>query len=233
MIEFYKLGSYGGFKLNKFTFYLSGTILYILVLLFLLGYVDPNIILLGLPIIFFVFIAEIFRKESNSVGNISFSIFGFIYIVSPLALINFLFYPGLEYDTHYTYFLLGFFILIWLHDIFAYLTGILIGKHKLLERISPKKTWEGSIGGAFFTVVGAYFLSILFHEMNLLEWIGLAIIIIIFGTFGDLFESMLKRKLEMKDSGNIMPGHGGILDRLDSILIATPFVFIYFVLVIN
>jgi len=186
-----------------------------------------------LPVVFFVFIAEIFRKESNSFGNISFTIFGFIYIVTPLCLINFLFYPGLEYSIHNTYFLLGFFILIWLHDIFAYLTGILLGKHKLLERISPKKTWEGSIGGAFFTIVGAYFLSIIVNDMNLVEWIGLAIIIIIFGTFGDLFESMLKRKLEMKDSGSIMPGHGGILDRLDSILLATPFVFLYFVLVIN
>ena len=233
MIEFYKLALFGGYKPGKFSFFASGIIFYILVLLYLWGYVNQYILLLGFPFIFIIFIAEIFRKESNPFENISCSIFGLIYIVVPLSLINFLLYPGLQFDIHKTYFLFGFFLLIWLHDIFAYLTGILFGKHKLLERISPKKTWEGSIGGAVFTMAGAYVLSFIFSEINVPEWIGLSFIIIIFGTFGDLFESMIKRKLKMKDSGNIMPGHGGILDRLDSTLIAVPFVFVYFVLIIN
>ena len=110
---------------------------------------------------------------------------------------------------------------------------MLLGKHKFFKRISPKKTWEGTIGGAVFAIIGAYVISLFFTNFSIYEWIGLGLIIIFFGTFGDLVESMIKRTYSIKDSGNIMPGHGGILDRLDSILIASPFVLLYVVLILN
>lgn len=122
---------------------------------------------------------------------------------------------------------------MWVNDTFAYLTGMLLGKHKFFERISPKKTWEGTIGGAVFTIVGAYVFSFFINDFTNFEWMGLGLVIVIFGTFGDLIESMIKRTYGIKDSGKIMPGHGGILDRLDSILIAAPFVLLYVVFILN
>jgi phosphatidate cytidylyltransferase len=122
------------------------------------------------------------------------------------------------------------FILIWANDTFAYIVGKSIGKHKLFERISPKKTIEGFIGGMIFTVAGAYILgqSNYFDFITPWQWMAFAAILVVFGTLGDLVESQLKRNAGVKDSGKIMPGHGGILDRLDSVLFAIPFLFLYY-----
>jgi phosphatidate cytidylyltransferase len=117
----------------------------------------------------------------------------------------------------------------WIYDTGAYLTGITLGKHKLFERISPKKTWEGTIGGivvALAATVGFYFLT---EGIQLIHLLMLTILVILFGTFGDLSESLLKRSLNLKDSGKILPGHGGILDRFDTIFVSAPFVFLYFI----
>jgi phosphatidate cytidylyltransferase len=129
-------------------------------------------------------------------------------------------------------------ILIWVNDIFAYLTGVSIGRHKLFERISPKKTIEGSIGGAVFTMLFAYLLNrfvlnVYFFDnyLNDMQVIFLALGIVVFGTLGDLTESMMKRHAGVKDSGNLIPGHGGILDRFDATFMAIPFVFIYLTLI--
>jgi len=129
--------------------------------------------------------------------------------------------------------ILSVFILIWVNDTFAYLIGKSFGKHKLLERISPKKTIEGFLGGAAFTLVTSYLLTYLYTENNTTTinstfWIVQALIIIIFATLGDLVESKFKRSANVKDSGNIMPGHGGILDRLDSVIFVAPFVFLFY-----
>lgn len=139
----------------------------------------------------------------------------------------------MNFTHHSISLLLGFFIVIWTNDTFAYLSGMFIGRHKFFERISPKKTWEGTAGGLVFGLAAGYILSLFFDDFSLSEWLGYALTIIIFGTFGDLFESLIKRTLGLKDSGNIMPGHGGILDRFDSILLAAPFAFIYIVFVLN
>lgn len=126
--------------------------------------------------------------------------------------------------------LIGIFVLIWTQDTFAFIVGKTIGKHKLLERISPKKTIEGFIGGCLFTFGTGLLIAKYFTEASLFIWGGIAIIICIFGTLGDLFESKLKRIANVKDSGNIMPGHGGILDRLDSIIFAAPFLYLFFII---
>ena len=122
--------------------------------------------------------------------------------------------------------------LIWTYDTMAYVSGRLTGKHPLWLRVSPKKTWEGSIGGAVFAIILAIILSRFNTALSVPGWIGLAIVVVVFGTLGDLFESWMKRRTGKKDSGSLLPGHGGILDRFDSLLMATPFVSIYLILVL-
>lgn len=119
---------------------------------------------------------------------------------------------------------------IWLSDTGAYCVGSLIGKHRLFERISPKKSWEGSIGGGIVSLASAFVFAQYFFFLNVWQWMGLALVVVIFGTWGDLTESLLKRQLGIKDSGNILPGHGGMLDRFDSALMAIPAVVVYLML---
>ena len=123
------------------------------------------------------------------------------------------------------------FALIWVNDTFAYLTGRLLGKHKLFERISPGKTIEGSIGGLVFTMVGIMVFSHYVDWLSLWQALGMGLVAVVFGTLGDLCESMLKRQAGVKDSGNLIPGHGGVLDRFDSVLFAMPFVYVFLLLV--
>ena len=122
---------------------------------------------------------------------------------------------------------LAFFIFIWTNDVGAYCVGCTIGRHRLFERISPKKSWEGSIGGAVVTIAAAIVIWNFFPIFNMWIWIGMAITTVVFGTFGDLAESLIKRELGVKDSGKILPGHGGLLDRFDSTLLAAPMVYAY------
>lgn len=123
--------------------------------------------------------------------------------------------------------LLAAFILVWVNDSFAYLVGKNFGKQKLFEKISPKKTVEGFLGGLFFSCITSYFIANIVDSLNSTYWLILAIIITVFGTFGDLIESKFKRQANVKDSGTIMPGHGGLLDRLDSIIFASPFIYLF------
>jgi len=147
------------------------------------------------------------------------------YVIIPFLLIIKL--PFLRGDYN-PYIIIGMFVLIWANDTFAYIVGKTIGKRKLFERISPKKTVEGFIGGMLFTIAGAYILGLYYTFLSPWEWMGFAAVLVIFGTLGDLVESKLKRNAGVKDSGKIMPGHGGILDRLDSIIFAIPFLFLYY-----
>lgn len=123
--------------------------------------------------------------------------------------------------------LLGSFILVWVNDTFAFLVGKNFGRQKLFEKISPKKTVEGFIGGLFFSCIASYFIATFTHTLNFNHWLILAIIVSVFGTLGDLVESKFKRQVNVKDSGIIMPGHGGLLDRLDSIIFAAPFIYLF------
>ncbi|MBZ9627683.1 phosphatidate cytidylyltransferase [Psychroflexus sp. CAK57W] len=134
------------------------------------------------------------------------------------------------YKENYEYVLVGTFVLIWTNDSFAYLVGKNFGKHKLFERISPKKTIEGFLGGAIASIIISYFIYTYIDLLSWWAWIILAIIVSIFGTLGDLVQSKFKRKADVKDSGKIMPGHGGIFDRMDSMLFSSTFVFIFILL---
>jgi phosphatidate cytidylyltransferase len=125
---------------------------------------------------------------------------------------------------------LGMIFFIWINDTGAYLVGSFIGKHKLYEKISPNKTWEGTLGGAVLAMGLSYVVYLIFPQLAYIHWFIISIIVSVFGTFGDLVESMLKRMAGVKDSGKLMPGHGGVLDRFDSLFFATPFVFCYLAL---
>jgi phosphatidate cytidylyltransferase len=146
-------------------------------------------------------------------------IFGLVYIAIPYSLLAFLVFPGANNHQYTSGILLGLLALIWLNDTGAYVFGMLFGKHRLFERISPKKSWEGAIGGTIVTIVLGYCMNFFVPFLSRADWIILSLLVSVFGVFGDLFESLLKRSAGVKDSGNLMPGHGGILDRMDSLLL--------------
>ncbi|MBN1119249.1 MAG: phosphatidate cytidylyltransferase [Bacteroidales bacterium] len=171
---------------------------------------------------------ELFNKKGKIFETLSFSIVSVLYITLPLILLNWINYSS---QGNFSRLVLAVFVLVWANDSFAYLSGLAFGKHKLFERITPKKTWEGFVGGLLATLIIARLLFS-FTELNSVpEWEILALLIALASVFGDFVESMFKRSAGVKDSGNIMPGHGGILDRIDSLLFVFPVVFIYFTLV--
>lgn len=172
-------------------------------------------------------VAALYSKHDNPMETIGITIVGVFYIPIPLALLNLLNDPIFMEVRQPKYMVLGFFLLVWANDTFAYLTGVTLGKHPLFKRISPKKTWEGSLGGAILTIAFSYLIFKYLGTISLIDWMIVATLIIIFGTFGDLSESMIKRLAQVKDSGNILPGHGGMLDRFDAVLFAAPMVFLY------
>lgn len=171
----------------------------------------------------------LFEKE-NPLNNWAYAMLSQMYIALPFALLNVLAFHSDETASlsQYNAILpLSIFIFNWVNDTGAYCTGMLFGKHKLFERISPKKSWEGSIGGGIFCIIASFLLSHFFPFMSTGVWIGLALTVVVFGTWGDLTESLLKRRLGIKDSGNILPGHGGMLDRFDSAILAIPAAVVY------
>ncbi len=184
--------------------------------------------LLPIPLIFIPFILEIYRNKPNPLINVATTIIGMLYLSWPMSLLIYFNRPDVLHYMGLPVILVGYFSFTWIYDTVAYLYGKQFGKHKFFERISPKKTWEGTIAGAMITLLVALGLHFLVKELPLADWLVLAAMVIFFGTHGDLFESLLKRSLNIKDSGNILPGHGGILDRFDTMLISAPFVFLYF-----
>ena len=180
------------------------------------------LLVLAMPI---MAICELYRKSSTPIANIATSILGAIYAAFPMSLM--LIIPLLLGNGVWNPWIVIFYVfIIWANDVFAYLFGITLGKHRLFERISPKKSWEGFFGGLLGAMGMGYAASIVV-EGNAIVWIGLALVAAISGVFGDLIESMFKRSIDIKDSGNIIPGHGGCLDRFDALIISAPFVFVY------
>ncbi|MDH3381539.1 MAG: phosphatidate cytidylyltransferase [Flavobacteriaceae bacterium] len=176
--------------------------------------------------IFVTFVSILFYKKEEVVNHLGKIFLSVIYIAVPFTLIAQI--PFLNSNIQYVNTtILGVFLLIWTNDTFAYIIGSNIGKHKLLERISPNKTIEGFIGGMIAAFIGSYFLSLYFDSLTSNQWFVIAFIVSTFGVLGDLIESMFKRQAGVKDSGDFIPGHGGFLDRLDSVIFAAPFIFIY------
>ena len=231
LIEFYNITNSDKIKPHFFTGLFITVVMFVFSANSAFNAISLEYLLILIPLSFSVFIFELFRNKQNPLQNIATTLLGLFYIALPLSLLVFIPNISLENGVFKKGLLLGFFILIWTNDTFAYLIGVKFGKNKLFERVSPKKSWEGSFGGFLFSIIVAYILSLFFIDLNTMEWIGMAIIIVVFGSIGDLIESLFKRSLNIKDSGNILPGHGGILDRLDAVLIAAPFVFFYLLLI--
>lgn len=185
----------------------------------------------GFVAVFCCFLIILFKqKEKNPFASLGQLFLTYIYAIVPFSIL--LAIPFCNQNQEYlgsTF--LGCIVLIWSTDTFAYLTGRAIGKNKLYPRISPNKTIEGSVGGLLFTLITAGIISHFYTQYSLYEWLGLSLVISIFGGLGDLVESMFKRAANIKDSGNLMPGHGGVLDRFDSLIFAAPFIYYYLQLI--
>lgn len=225
MMEFYSLMRLQAYLPIRFLGVIVGGLLFIGMFFIEGGYL-PSVYHYALfPLASFVFLIKLYtKKDVHPFINIALFYLGILYVAVPFAFINLLvFYSG-EYSYEI---ILGLLFLTWANDIGAYFTGIIFGRTKLFERISPKKSWEGSIGGATFAILTSILIGFYFEGLNSLEWISVSIIVVIAGTYGDLVESHFKRSIQIKDSGSIIPGHGGFLDRFDSLLIAVPFVVVF------
>jgi phosphatidate cytidylyltransferase len=180
-----------------------------------------------------ILIWGLFSSSENSFLNALLTIAGIIYVVFPFSMLTLIGNPFFVAGDYFPWIVFGYFILMWANDVFAYLSGTTFGKHKLMPRVSPKKTWEGLIGGALASIGAAYLVSLFAVEINYFHWIIVSIIIVTFGSLGDLTESLLKRQVGVKDSGSLLPGHGGILDRFDGVLLSAPFVLFYLIIVVK
>ena len=181
--------------------------------------------------IIYLLVAELYLKQEDPIADWAYTMLSQMYIALPFSLLNVLAFTATPQGTvnFNTLLPLSVFVFLWINDTGAYCTGSLIGRHKLFPRISPAKSWEGSIGGAVFVLAAAWAISYWLDGVMLttLEWLGLGMVVVVFGTWGDLVESLFKRTLGIKDSGNILPGHGGMLDRFDSALLAIPAAVVY------
>lgn len=224
-IEFTKIAR----AINYYPSRIYGTILAAFTYLVIVAYNFTLLPLEGLLLLMLVPILllciELARKTTTSLANIATALFGIVWIVVPLSLLSGFFNLTEEHKWRQTGLLLGFFLILWIYDSGAYIFGSLFGKHRILERISPKKSWEGLAGGVLVGMLVAYMISASFTVFNLIEWIGIAVAIVVAGTIGDLAESMLKRNAGVKDSGTLLPGHGGVLDRFDAVFLAAPVVY--------
>lgn len=183
--------------------------------------------ILFFPFIFLAFVYELFTASKQPFINIGLIVLGMIYIGAPFALLGFIAFDG---DTFYANTVFGLLLMTWANDTGGYVVGSKFGKHKLMPRISPKKTWEGYGGGIVITILLSLILGYIFagkENLDAIDWVVLALIVVVFGSIGDLVESMLKRSVKTKDSGNMLPGHGGVLDRFDAFIFLLPFAAAY------
>jgi len=230
LLEFYRLFHTAGLSPNKRGGVILSIGLVVTCALTLSRMIGPKVFLVNIPITFGVFISELFRREINPFHNLAFTFLGILCITVPLCFFITIAYFPVPSGIYHPRIPLGYFLILWASDSGAYFTGKALGVHPLFKRISPKKTWEGSLGGAACALLVAYLISRYFAAQNAAGWMYTAMIIIVTGTFGDLIKSLMKRSLNLKDSGTILPGHGGMLDRFDTLLGSAPFVFCYFVL---
>jgi phosphatidate cytidylyltransferase len=237
MMEFYRIASAGGNKPQYIGGIVAGAALFIGGFAYFLGFENTlaadwaliyGSLLYLILLIPAIFIIELFKVSATPLRNIASTLMGIWYVAFPITLMLFipLMLGGGVWRTEAFLFYL---FIVWANDVFAYLVGVTMGKHRMCERISPKKSWEGFFGG----VIGALGMGALGASVvggSVAMWLGLAAIVAITGVLGDLVESMFKREAGIKDSGNILPGHGGMLDRFDAVLISSPFAFVYLII---
>jgi phosphatidate cytidylyltransferase len=222
--EFYALTKFEGSAWQRLTGIIGGAYLFISACLYAGGYVGREAFLPYIVIMLIYVASGLYIRTSNPVAQWCKTFFAHFYCAGSLSLLCFIHYTmSPEYVPA-----LMVFIFIWINDTSAFLIGSWKGKRRLFPRISPLKSWEGFVGGFVVTVAAAMVLSYFFRELTWYYWLLFAAITVVSGTFGDLIESLIKRTYGAKDSGNILPGHGGMLDRLDSVIFASPFVYVFF-----
>jgi phosphatidate cytidylyltransferase len=234
-LEYLRITRASGVKPQTAAGICSGICLYILSALIGSGILETRYFLVIMPVIPVILILELYRKQDKPFDSLAHTFFSLVYIALPFSLfplsafsregmVSLLPHPGIAFSPGI---IVGFFLLLWTNDTGAYITGSLFGKHRLMERVSPLKSWEGFFGGTALSAAAAWLLSDWLGVVEPTDWVIISIIISVAGTYGDLVESMLKRSFGIKDSGNIMPGHGGFLDRFDSTVTSFPLVFLF------
>ena len=224
-----------GITVNRFISTVAGVYLFFAMAGYNSGLTPATVFIPYLVSIIYLMVAELYLKAEDPIHDWAYTMLSQLYIALPLSLLNVLAYRSNGYDIQYSYLApLAVFVFLWINDAGAYCVGSLIGRHKLFPRISPGKSWEGSIGGGVLVCIVA---ALVWHYteqygvndlgLSVFEWVGLGLIVVVFGTWGDLIESLFKRTIGIKDSGNILPGHGGMLDRFDSTLMAVPASVVY------
>ena len=233
--EYYLMIRSSGVRPQLIPGIITGVTLYIISTLVASEAIEKRFFFVLLPLVSIIMVIELYRRQEKPFDSLAHTFFSILYSAVPFSMFPFaafsrtglnsilphagiIFSPGI---------IVGFFILIWANDTGAYLTGISLGRHKLMVRISPKKTWEGFIGGILIASLVAWFLTDWLGVMDKIHWIIISLIVSVAGTYGDLVESMLKRSTGLKDSGTILPGHGGFLDRFDSTIISFPLVYLF------
>ena len=224
-----------GVTVNQLIATVAGVYFFLAMAGFCSGMTPPSVFLPYLVTLIYLLVSELYLKQEDPVHDWAYTMMSQLYIALPFSMLNVLAFQSDAEGVHYVWTLpLSVFVFLWINDTGAYLCGSLLGKHKLFPRISPGKSWEGSIGGGILVMIVAVLVWYLLEQyeqnalgLSALEWAGLGLVIVIFGTWGDLVESLFKRTLGIKDSGHILPGHGGMLDRFDSSLMAIPAAVVY------
>ena len=224
-----------GVAVNRFISTVAGVYFFLAMAGTTSGFTSSTVFIPYLITIIYLLVAELYAKQEDPIHDWAYTMMSQMYVVLPFSLLNMLAFRSAPEGIMYVYTLpLSVFVFLWVNDTGAYCCGSLFGKHKLFPRVSPGKSWEGSIGGGIFVMAAAALVWYLTdtYDMNptgmgMREWMGLGLTVVVFGTWGDLVESLFKRTLGIKDSGNILPGHGGMLDRFDSSLLAIPAAVVY------
>jgi phosphatidate cytidylyltransferase len=229
--EFYSLiNSHKGIKINPYLHGAGGTILFLTFFLYTSKITGEVIFSLYLLYVVATLVHELYLNQKEPITRLAYIFFGQCYIALPFSVLNFPSFTGAH--VYQGIWVMALFLFLWANDTGAYLIGVRFGKHRLWERISPKKSWEGFFGGLVFTIVIAFIFAHFNQQIGWYHWVFLSIGVVVFGTYGDLIESLMKRTLNVKDSGHSLPGHGGFLDRFDSLLLAAYALLFYMQLII-